>query len=203
MLLPATHLVSPLLANSALAIASRSRVRVLWRVLVSEVAMRLSEVRAHGQAFVENSLLTVEKFLERAYLLCSGSYGVRLEAGNLREQSHRVRDPLDGHEPAIPSISLLSGHAGPAAVVRLVIAVVIDAVKRIPGWARPHVLRKGWKTLPPSIAYGNPASAVVPVLGVGLEVATPTHIAPDAVKRMFVLERHDRIIGHAIKKDKE
>jgi len=49
----------------------------------------------------------------------------------------------------------------PAAVCRLVVAIVIDAVDRMARWARSHVAQERGERLPPFVAHGDATPAVV------------------------------------------
>lgn len=85
-----------------------------------------------------------------------------------------------GQRPAILRL-LLPGR--PAAVARLVVAVVVDALQRVTVRARPHVLQEGGETIAPPTADGNATPAIPAVIGM-LGVRAPlAHLVPDAIKR--------------------
>jgi hypothetical protein len=69
----------------------------------------------------------------------------------------------------------------PDAVVRLVAAVIVDALKRVLGWARPHVCDEVIKG-EPAIAHGNATSSVVAVIPVRWILATLFHAVPNSIK---------------------
>lgn len=69
----------------------------------------------------------------------------------------------------------------PPTVPRLVVAVVVDAVKRKAGpWAPTHVLKEVLE-LQPALAYGDAAAAVVLPPRVSASPATLDHVAPCGV----------------------
>ena len=76
-----------------------------------------------------------------------------------------------------PIVCLLFG-CGPSAILRLVVAVVVDAVDRQPRLAVTHIGKEICKYVPP-IADGYPASSVIHEPPAGWAVATLKHAMPD------------------------
>lgn len=97
--------------------------------------------------------------------------------------------PLDEGERLSPerqphivaSIAMLLDRGRPAAVSRLVIAVIVNPVNRVLGRrARPHI-REEVLEGSPAIAHGDTSPAVVPVSGdVGIRASRP-HAGPDSI----------------------
>lgn len=196
---PPAFIVAALVADSALPVSSRGRVGILWRVLVTEIAVRLAEVRAHRQALVKRAALWVEQFLQRLYLRRSLCNRVRLEAGNLGEIAYGVRDAFYRYltrDSRIPSLHLLRS---PSTVGRFVVSVIVDSVYGISERTLAHVRRKCNEAFAPSFADGYSPTTVVAILPVIGVVATAAHVAPRSIERMFILERHARIMRSAIK----
>lgn len=74
-------------------------------------------------------------------------------------QKHRATVPCDG--PTTPSITVLLLARGPSAVFRLIIPVVINAIKRMPARrTRPHVAQKVLETIKPPVAHRDTSPAV-------------------------------------------
>lgn len=60
---------------------------------------------------------------------------------------------------SVAAIPTLFGIGGPSTVGRLVVAVIVDAIQRAPGWARPHVSQERLKTIDPFIADADASSS--------------------------------------------
>jgi hypothetical protein len=71
--------------------------------------------------------------------------------------------------------------AGPTAIARFVVAIVVDAVKLVLWWARAHIFDKRGEVMAPSVAHRNAAPAPVGVSRVRRVVAAAAHIAPRLV----------------------
>lgn len=84
------------------------------------------------------------------------------------------------------AIAGLFEFRGPAAVIRLVVAVVVDAVKRVgASWACSHVSIEVGETVPPALANNDAAPAIAGVIGRVGVVATLDHGGPRAVLACF------------------
>lgn len=78
----------------------------------------------------------------------------------------------------------------PATVSRLVVAAVVDAVKRMQlGWPLAHVFQKRIETVLPFVADGYAFSKVVGVGGAARIAAAGNHILPRAIGRTFLAGR--------------
>lgn len=78
------------------------------------------------------------------------------------------------------SIARLRVYIRPSAICRLVIAVIIDAVKRCVGRALAHVRKKILK-LPPALAHVNPTSAIISKTRMFRVGASLIHIDPNCI----------------------
>ncbi len=89
---------------------------------------------------------------------------------------------FDHHQAA--SVGPLLFRRRPAAIARLIIAVVIDSVNGMLGrWARPHVGRECLETHSPSLAHRNAASSVVLKICEPAIAASVDHVRPNVVNR--------------------
>lgn len=91
-------------------------------------------------------------------------------------------------------ISLLNGSC-PITILRSVVTVVILAFQRVlPTGSFAHILKKMLKRVKPTLANGNPTSAIVFILGRFDVQATIFHSLPNAVSgRTAHAVRHDAI----------
>ena len=80
-----------------------------------------------------------------------------------------------------PQIPVLFLPCRPAAILRLVVASWIDAVKRHSGWAWPHIGEEHAEVCAPSVAHRDALPAVEPVITRARCVATALHGAPNGV----------------------
>ncbi len=109
--------------------------------------------------------------------------GVRFHSPNVRPLGKTSRRPLECQQVVFPTVSALLGACCPAAILRAVVAIVVDAINRmLRGGASPHVQEKHCEVFP-SIADSDAASTVVHVLGRGRVAATGAHPLPDDVLR--------------------
>ena len=80
-------------------------------------------------------------------------------------------------------IPRLFGRGGPAAIMRLVITVGIDAIYRMQrGWARTHICIENDEIVPP-LANGYPARAIIFVVGAIFIAAATAHSPPNLIFR--------------------
>ena len=80
-----------------------------------------------------------------------------------------------------PCVIRLRNYVSPAAVARLVVAFVVDAVKRVIRRSRPHIGIEGLKRVAPAIAQANAATAVVLIAIRARVVATAFQRPPSLV----------------------
>lgn len=88
----------------------------------------------------------------------------------------------------VSAIALLLRAGGPPAIARLIVAVYINAIKRIALWARPHVDNKTFETVSPAFANRDATTSVIPILVSGWGVAASEHSLPDAIERGGVFQ---------------
>lgn len=80
-----------------------------------------------------------------------------------------------------PLITSLLAPRSPSAVIWLVMAIVIDPVKRKARWAAAHVFKECCKIVPPTLTNSDPSSSPEVVFGV-LRVEAPLlHAVPCAI----------------------
>src|SRR5581483_4016810 len=87
----------------------------------------------------------------------------------------------------------------PAAVARLVVAVVVDALNRHAFgafWTRTHVVRKIFKTGIPSLTNLDAAAAVVSVAPVLRVAASGPHLSPNVVDRRSISSMLPRTVAN-------
>ena len=87
-------------------------------------------------------------------------------------------------------VSLLLFLGRPTTIVRRVVPVVVDAIKRCSFWARPHVGEEVRIGVPPAVAHGDASATVVAKVMVCWRVAAAKHSLPDAVVGRDCLEWH-------------
>lgn len=94
--------------------------------------------------------------------------------------------PAKGQDNVAPVVPQLLGTQHPSAVIRAIISVVVDTVKRVlrGGW-RPHVGQESSERHPPFCAYRDASSAVIVVTGVFRVFASLNHATPAMVKRVI------------------
>ncbi len=137
-------------------------------------------------------------------------HGIKLQARFLREFGNRIGRAVPGDSERNSTVSLLLLAATPFAILRRVIAVVVDSVQRVSIWARPHVSNEIGKTVLPSIANSNSSAAVITPLRIIRLSAAIQHPLPNIVKRRDFLKRHSgspavndsRIICHSMVKER-
>lgn len=99
---------------------------------------------------------------------------VRVNSSDLGPFRHCFGDSVQGEKPIITSISTLLKPCGPTTIRRLVVSIVINAIKRMVcarTWS--HISDEILKCLP-SFAHGYSASAVAKVVR-SVRVATSVH----------------------------
>ncbi len=81
------------------------------------------------------------------------------------------------------TIARLFMRGRPAAVVRFVVTIIVDAVNAVLArWSRPHILIKHLEGMP-AVAHFNSSPTVTEILGTRSTVASPDHAMPDEVFR--------------------
>lgn len=182
-------------AGSALTPALLGHVGVFWRQFVTETAMGLGRCLRLPCGGPQREPVKVmvslgsHNLLERHALRSAINNRVDLEPAPFRKLNGFVPNPLDFHVDRSALIALLL-VAGPAAILRVVIAIGVDALKAVSPWTWPYVGDKRMKVMQPSVADFDPAPAVVAKLRIVRIVASPLHSLPDRVERVGVLERH-------------
>lgn len=86
---------------------------------------------------------------------------------------------VSDHDRGSLIVSLLNS-AGPPAIFRTIAFVVINTVKSLPRFWKPHVGKKVFKLLPPITHSDSPAAVVFPLKHVWI-LASPFHCRPDAI----------------------
>ncbi len=110
----------------------------------------------------------------------SGVYGVRGEPIFARPFRQAHCAPIQGQASIPRHISVLLLVGGPSAVTRLVVAVVIDAVKCVSRWALAHVREEHIESVPLT-AYTNASSSVAIKSLIARVAASVAHVCPDRV----------------------
>lgn len=87
---------------------------------------------------------------------------------------------VDAAPPPVPRL-LFGGR--PSAITRLVVAVVVDSLDRVPVRPRPHVAQERRKVVSPLVAHADAAPAVVGVAGRCGIVATLFRVLPRPIFR--------------------
>ena len=104
------------------------------------------------------------------------------DAQSLRPLRKRQCDAVMGDEVIAAAVVVLPDHGRPAHVARLVIAVIVDAIKRVlPRWTSANVSKKCLKGRQPRITH---ADTTTPVVGIfrSLRIgAARFHVAPRSV----------------------
>ena len=104
---------------------------------------------------------------------------VHLYAKFSRPLGYGQRLAVECQITVIALIARLFCNRCPAAIARLIVAVIVDAVDRVCGgrpW--PHVLVERREGIAPPLTYNNPAAAVArPVLALGI-LAAFNHVSP-------------------------
>lgn len=90
-------------------------------------------------------------------------------------------------QSSVSFIGRLFGATGPFAILWRVGSIVIDALKGIASWSRPHIINEIMETLLPSFADHNASAAVVFPRRIRFATATTNHASPDVVERVIEL----------------
>ena len=95
---------------------------------------------------------------------------------------YRKGFPLVGESSVGASIVGLFRRCGPPTIARFIIAVGVDAVKRVRGtWPWPHVIIESLEGIAPPLAHGDTPAAIV-FVAVTRWVGTPlNHVSPHGI----------------------
>lgn len=129
-------------------------------------------------------------FSKRCFAAQDSSFnGIGLNASHAGKLGEQIGFSFDLISDRNESIGLANLMRYPAAILRLVIPVIVDAIQNVIFWALPHIGKKVRK-LVPARAYRNAASAIIcPVRGLRI-AASRAHSFPYCVKRMLSFEWH-------------
>lgn len=97
---------------------------------------------------------------------------------NYRQRAESLRCEI---QDWLPLITTLDHKRRPAAVLRLVVAIGIDAVQRVAIWARSHIGVEHFKRCSPTVANRDAAPAIETVVGGARNVAPRQHSTVRAV----------------------
>lgn len=123
------------LAGPACPAAIRSHPRVLWRELVTMIAM--GRTLARLSVFLHDAR---DRIFMRPAALEAFQDGRMSEAGQFRPFGDSQTQAASRDDDVVAGVPLLLPRRGPAAVVREVSAFVVDALDRVRAtWTRPHV----------------------------------------------------------------
>lgn len=98
-----------------------------------------------------------------------------------RDFGYRQHLALPFVDLAIAPIARLFRRARPTAILRFVIAVTVDAVKRSPVWPWPHVRKERSKGIAPGGVHRYASAAIVGELRISRVVASVFGIQPSSV----------------------
>lgn len=84
-----------------------------------------------------------------------------------------------------PTIVSLFFMSGPAAIARLVVAIVIDAIKRMPWRPRAHMVNKRLEAVSPFVAHSYAAPAVAVVLIIVSVVTSALSVVPRMIFGLY------------------
>jgi hypothetical protein len=97
---------------------------------------------------------------------------------------------------AVASVSRLLGLGCPAAVARIVVAVIVDAVYRVVRrWPCPHVLKECRETASPLLAHLYTSASVAVVCVILLVLASGNYRVPDGVLGRFAQSVSSAMLG--------
>lgn len=116
--------------------------------------------------------------------------GISLNASDFAKISGHIDRAIDHDVPCLGLVSALPGSCGPAAIIRAVVAIIVNAVKGVAYRPFPHVVSKALERFTPSLANPYPSPTVVPESGVRLAVAALLHVAPRLIERMGIFKGH-------------
>lgn len=105
----------------------------------------------------------------------------QLHASFLSPSSYTLRPARECQKHVLTAVAILFLSRGPSAVIRAIIAIVVDAVQGLSLWPISHIFVKGSERLSPSVAYANPSSSIVRVCSVVWIAAATDHLAPNAI----------------------
>jgi hypothetical protein len=104
-----------------------------------------------------------------------------VQVGGAGEFSDGHNVPIELNSRGTTTVIALGATTGPAAVVRSVWTVCVDAVKRVAAAARPHVSRESGEVVTPFVAHGDTAAAVVGEVWIVRVVATLFGLGPRTI----------------------
>lgn len=200
---PLPHLAfAPNAACSANAMYPVLHAGVLWRELVAVLAVRSGvRQRRTGRARLVDAnaafaLLWINNRSHRKSGLCALNNCLGFLSGNITKVCGDILQAVNRYLSRLALVSRLLRARRPSTIRRLVVAVVVDAIKGCSWRFWPHVVGKRLERIPP-LAYADAASTVVlPVWNIGIS-APLFHVHPNLIKRVRVCERHgaDHIRG--------
>lgn len=101
----------------------------------------------------------------------------------LRPLTHALRAAVERQSAGIPSIAILNRPQRPSAITRFVVAVVINAVEAVHGWASAHIFNERREALAPTFAHRNASGTVVRVRLIERPFAATFRMRPTRIFR--------------------
>lgn len=90
------------------------------------------------------------------------------------------------NESVVPCVAALLFACRPSHIARLVVPVIVDAIKFVARrWALAHILKERLKRLSPAVAHFYAATAVVLVVAMCWKCASSDCIAPQTIQARF------------------
>lgn len=166
---------------------------VPWMAVLA-VSAGLSRVSARDnarfQAGFKNVASEVQNLGKRFVALCYARLDrISLQSAAAPQLREEVRLSLDFVFDRYASVVLALAVRGPAAILRTVTAIVVDAVKYKSLWSVAHVGHKIGEVVPARINRNSPTSVVFPS-GCFRIAASIAHGLPYGIERMRIFERH-------------
>lgn len=163
--------------------------RVLFCEFVAFCAMRFrllfrsARHSAKGEAGCKYSPARIKNLRKAQPLGRSLNDGVNFEAAQVGKLDGLIGSAFYYSYSRYPLIALLLALCRPFAIAWFVISVIVDALNGVLRWALSHIGNKAFKGQP-SIANGNPASAVILPRYVRWIVAPAENSSPNIVERV-------------------
>lgn len=111
---------------------------------------------------------------------------VWIKAGQFRCFRHGHFIAIENNHAVAPCISSLLSRSRPAAVIRRIAFVIVDSIKAMSVWTRPHGQIKRLETSPPFIADSYAARAIGGIFRIRFAIAPLFHALPCGVFRSVI-----------------
>jgi hypothetical protein len=106
---------------------------------------------------------------------------------------------INGQSLVCSGVVRLFQMGSPAAITRLIVAIVVNSIKGVLGRGRiAHIFKKSFKTILPPVAHGYSSATILGVVRAGWEKTPRLHCEPHAPKPAFFAFIYGCSMFHAV-----